>query len=85
MSIYLGVSYCSQELAHRPQYVVFPKDESGFDMDDQFYIGGSGLLVKPVTEKGVTESTIYLAEDQVCHSFSLFSSLANTRFMVGLL
>ncbi len=31
---------------------MFPTDEAGFAIDDQYYIGSSGLLVKPVTEKG---------------------------------
>lgn len=52
-------------MCHRPQYVMFPKDKAGFDIDDQYYIGQSGLLVKPVTTKGATEATVYLAEDQV--------------------
>ena len=49
----------------RPHYVAFPKDEAGFSIDDQFFIGSSGLLVKPVTRKGATEETVYLPEDQV--------------------
>lgn len=44
---------------------MFPKDKAGFEIDDQYYIGSSGLLVKPVTEKGATEAKVYLAEDQV--------------------
>jgi alpha 1,3-glucosidase len=44
---------------------MFPKDKAGFDIDDQYYIGSSGLLVKPVTQKNVNETTVYLAEDQV--------------------
>lgn len=54
----------------RPHYVMFPKDQGGFNIDDQYFVGSSGLLVKPVTQKGVTETTVYLAEDQVksCHS-----------------
>lgn len=50
----------------RPHYVVFPKDQRGFNIDDQYFVGASGLLVKPITAKDVTETTIYLAEDQVC-------------------
>lgn len=50
---------------HRPHFVVFPEDEAGFAIDDQFFVGSSGLLVKPVTEKGVKETTVYLPEDQV--------------------
>ncbi|EJF56973.1 hypothetical protein DICSQDRAFT_150074 [Dichomitus squalens LYAD-421 SS1] len=50
----------------RPHFVVFPQDEEGFSLDDQFFVGGSGLSVKPVTRKGATEEIVYLpAEDQV--------------------
>ena len=51
---------------HSPHYVMFPQDETGFSLDDQFYVGNSGLLVKPITRPGVTEETIYLPEDNVC-------------------
>lgn len=49
----------------RPQYTVFPRDPKGFSIDEQYYIGDSGLLVRPVTQKGVTETKVYLAEDTV--------------------
>lgn len=44
---------------------MFPKDKQGFTIDDQYFIGGSGLLVRPVTEKGVEEVRMYLPENQV--------------------
>ncbi|KAF8631083.1 hypothetical protein AX17_005169 [Amanita inopinata Kibby_2008] len=53
----------------RPQYVMFPQDKNGYDVDEQYYIGQSGLLVKPVTEKGATEASVYLAEDQVYYDY----------------
>ena len=49
----------------RPHYVAFPKDKGGFEIDDQYFIGSSGLLVKPVTAKDVEETTVYIPEDQV--------------------
>ncbi len=49
----------------RPHYVAFPHDEAGFAIDDQYFVGSSGLLVKPVTRKSATEETVYLPEDQV--------------------
>lgn len=59
----------------RPHYTVFPGDENGFALDDQFFIGASGLLVKPVTEKGATEVSVYLpAEEQVCLSLPFNSA-----------
>lgn len=53
----------------RPHYVVFPKDKNGFDIDDQYFVGSSGLLVKPVTEKGQTEASVYLPEDEVYYDY----------------
>ncbi|PIL32749.1 hypothetical protein GSI_04864 [Ganoderma sinense ZZ0214-1] len=54
----------------RPHFVAFPRDERGFSLDDQYFVGSSGLLVKPVTRKGVTEETVYLpAEDQVYYDY----------------
>jgi len=44
---------------------MFPQDKAGFTIDDQYYIGRSGLLVKPVTEQDVSEASVYLAEDEV--------------------
>ncbi|KAF8963588.1 alpha glucosidase [Flammula alnicola] len=58
----------------RPQFIVFPKDKTGFEIDDQYYIGSSGLLVKPVTEKDAREAKVYLAEDQVYYDY--FTNLA---------
>ncbi|KAL0955609.1 hypothetical protein HGRIS_001845 [Hohenbuehelia grisea] len=53
----------------RPHYVVFPKDKAGFDIDDQYFIGSSGLLVRPIAEKGATEAKVYLPEDQVYYDY----------------
>jgi alpha-glucosidase (family GH31 glycosyl hydrolase) len=50
---------------HRPQYAVFPKDAAGFPIDDQYYVGSSGLLFKPVTAPGVDQLDVYLADNQV--------------------
>lgn len=55
----------------RPHYVAFPHDEAGFAIDDQYFVGSSGLLVKPVTRKSATEETVYLPEDQVCIYYSI--------------
>ena len=60
---------------------MFPKDEVGFRIDDQYYIGNSGLLIKPVTEKGRSEIAIYLAEDQVRHSLPFASMPLLNHFL----
>ncbi|KAJ7935332.1 glycoside hydrolase family 31 protein [Mycena leptocephala] len=53
----------------RPHYVMFPKDTKGFTVDDQYFIGSSGILVKPITTKGATETTVYLPEDEVYYDY----------------
>jgi hypothetical protein len=61
---------------------MFPKDVNGFAIDDQYFVGGSGLLVKPITEKGLLETTVYLPEDQVKHivTISLMNSTDLSQF-----
>ncbi|EJD08186.1 alpha-glucosidase [Fomitiporia mediterranea MF3/22] len=53
----------------RPQFFVFPNDERGASLDDQFYIGSSGLLAKPITSKGTTETTVYLSDKQPYYDY----------------
>jgi alpha 1,3-glucosidase len=50
---------------HRPQFVVYPEDAKGFAVESQFWIGSSGLLVRPAVVKDVNEVDVYLAGDQV--------------------
>jgi hypothetical protein len=49
---------------------MFPQDEAGFGVDDQFYLGSAGLLVKPITQEGVTSTDIYISDDQVGDSLA---------------
>ena len=48
----------------RPNYYVHPGDEKGFGIDDQFYLGGYGLLAKPVTKEGQESQDVYLADKE---------------------
>ncbi|KNZ43807.1 hypothetical protein VP01_984g6 [Puccinia sorghi] len=52
-----------------PQYVMFPKDEAGFGIDDQFYLGSTGLLVKPITQEGVTSTDVFISDDQPYYNY----------------
>ena len=64
---------------------MFPKDKTGFEIDDQYYIGSSGLLVKPVTAKDVTETKVYLAEDQVRDFYLHTLTIISSPILAGLL
>ncbi|CAM0137680.1 glucosidase II [Umbelopsis sp. WA50703] len=48
----------------RPLVVEYPDDETVFAMDDQFLVG-SGILVKPVTEEGATQTNIYFPPSDI--------------------
>ncbi|KAN0062719.1 glucosidase II [Thecaphora frezii] len=53
----------------RPQYLMFPNDVKGFDIDDQYYIGEIGLLVKPAVKQDVDSVDVYLAEDKPYYNY----------------
>ena len=49
----------------RPQYMQFPDDEQGFAVDNQVYIGDTGILVHPVVQQGAESVEVYIAETEV--------------------
>ena len=53
----------------RPQYYVHPSDEKGFAIDDQFYIGSTGLLAKPVTTEGAQSVDIYISDSEKYYDY----------------
>jgi alpha-glucosidase (family GH31 glycosyl hydrolase) len=57
---------------------MFPDDPKGFSLDEQYYIGDSGLLVKPITAPGITQTTVYLAEAQVSETRNPFCPMSNS-------
>lgn len=53
----------------RPQYYMFPGDEAGYDIDDQFYFANTGLLVKPITAEGATSTEVYISDNEVYYDY----------------
>jgi alpha 1,3-glucosidase len=53
----------------RPNYYVFPGDEKGFALDDQLYLGATGLLAKPVTKADQPGTPIYLADKEKYYDY----------------
>lgn len=52
-----------------PQYAYHPTDTKGFAIDDQYYVGTSGLLFKPVVTEGATETSVYLADNEPYYDY----------------
>ena len=53
----------------RPQYYVNPADEAAFAIDDQFYVGSTGLLAKPVVNEGAESVDIYLSSGDTYYDY----------------
>ncbi|KAJ6110388.1 hypothetical protein N7486_002623 [Penicillium sp. IBT 16267x] len=57
----------------RPQYYMFPDDEEGFAIDDQLYLGATGLLAKPVVTENTFTTDIYIADDEKYYDYFDFT------------
>lgn len=53
----------------RPNYYVHPSDEKGFALDDQFYVGETGLLSKPVTADEQDSVDMYISDDETYYDY----------------
>ncbi|EER41163.1 glucosidase II alpha subunit [Histoplasma capsulatum H143] len=53
----------------QPQYYVHPEDDAGFAIDDQLYLGSTGLLAKPIVTEGATSTDIFLADDEKYYDY----------------
>ncbi|KAI4731961.1 putative alpha glucosidase II, alpha subunit [Aureobasidium sp. EXF-10728] len=58
----------------QPMYYAHPGDEKGFAIDDQMYLGSTGLLVKPVTKEGSTSVDVYLPDGEKYFDYSDYTS-----------
>jgi mannosyl-oligosaccharide alpha-1,3-glucosidase len=48
-----------------------PEDDEGFKMDNQVYLGDTGILIHPVVHQGEDKVDVYLGENEVCPSLFL--------------
>ncbi|KIV86341.1 hypothetical protein PV11_01956 [Exophiala sideris] len=70
----------------RSQYYVHPEDEKGFELDDQFYLGSTGLLAKPVTTEGAESVDIYLSDNENYYDYfdyTMYSGGSKTHKIVA--
>lgn len=56
---------------------MFPEDTAGFAVDDQYFVGTSGLLVRPVVTQGATEASVHLGDDEPYYDY--FDATMYTR------
>ncbi|CAN6607920.1 glucosidase 2 subunit alpha [Trichomonascus vanleenenianus] len=64
----------------KPMVYAFPENEEVYDMDDQFFVGDSGLLIKPVVEEGQREVDLYLADDEFYYDYATGYQLSGVGY-----
>lgn len=53
----------------RPMFWTHPSEEAGFAIDDQLFVGSTGLLAKPVVEQGKETADIWIPDDEVYYDY----------------
>lgn len=63
----------------RPMFWTHPEEEAGFAVDDQLFVGSTGLLAKPVVDKDVYSTDIWIPDDEVYYDYSTYKQLKTQR------
>ncbi|PFH60093.1 hypothetical protein XA68_11481 [Ophiocordyceps unilateralis] len=63
----------------RPMFWTHPSEESGFSIDDQMFVGSTGLLVKPVTEQGKESADIWIPDDEAYYDYSTYAMMSTQK------
>ncbi|KAK8096936.1 Glucosidase 2 subunit alpha [Apiospora kogelbergensis] len=63
----------------RPMYWTHPGEESGFAVDDQFFVGSTGLLVKPIVEKDKFDTDVYIPDDEHYYDYFTYHKLSTHK------
>ncbi|KAG7133185.1 Glucosidase 2 subunit alpha like protein [Verticillium longisporum] len=63
----------------RPLYWTHPSDEGGFTIDDQLFVGSTGLLHKPVVEQNQESVEIYIPDDEVYYDYFTYDVKSTSK------
>lgn len=62
----------------RPMFWTHPTEEAGFAIDDQLFVGSTGLLAKPVVQQDKESADIWIPDDEVYYEYSTYNVM-NTQ------
>ncbi|RHZ75027.1 hypothetical protein Glove_218g5 [Diversispora epigaea] len=65
----------------RPMFEVYPDEEEGFAIEDQYFVGDS-LLVKPVVNQGQTSIEVYLSGDELYYDYYNFQRIQGSNKVI---
>lgn len=60
----------------RPMFWTHPSEEGGFAVDDQLFVGSTGILAKPVVHKDTFSVNIWIPDDEVYYDYATYSVMA---------
>ncbi|TDZ39986.1 Glucosidase 2 subunit alpha [Colletotrichum spinosum] len=63
----------------RPMFWTHPSEEAGFAVDDQVFVGSTGLLHKPVVEKDKELVDIFIPDDEVYYDYFSYEKLETQK------
>jgi alpha 1,3-glucosidase len=63
----------------RPMFWTHPLEEAGLAIDDQFFVGSTGLLAKPITKKDQVSTEIWIPDEEVYYDYFTYKLLQTQK------
>jgi alpha 1,3-glucosidase len=63
----------------QPMFYTYPSEEAGFGIDDQFFVGNTGLLAKPVTEKDKESADVWIPDAEVYYDYFTYDVVPTSK------
>lgn len=63
----------------KPMFYTHPSEEAGFDLDGQFFLGTTGLLAKPVTQKDKESVDIWIPDNEVYYDYFTYEVVPTAK------
>ncbi|KAJ2891410.1 putative glycoside hydrolase family 31 protein [Zalerion maritima] len=63
----------------KPMFYTHPNEASGFKVDDQLFVGSTGLLHKPVVQEGQETVDIYIPDDEVYYDYFTYDIISTQK------
>ncbi|KAK3988617.1 2 subunit alpha glucosidase [Cladorrhinum sp. PSN332] len=63
----------------KPMFYTHPSEESGLAIDDQFFVGNTGLLAKPITEQNKESVDIWIPDSEVYYDYFTYNIISTSK------
>ncbi|KAK5993714.1 Glucosidase 2 subunit alpha [Cladobotryum mycophilum] len=63
----------------RPMFWTHPSEEGALAIDDQMFVGSTGLLVKPIVEKDKDSADIWIPDDEVYYDYFTYNLMKTQK------